>query len=54
MNWLDICALEEINAPGSRIIKGPQGDIAIFVPATIRSSPSTIAARTRVARCPRG
>ena len=30
MNWLDICALEEINALGSRIITGPKGDIAIF------------------------
>ncbi|BAQ73581.1 MULTISPECIES: nitrite reductase small subunit NirD [Pseudomonas] len=30
MNWLDICALEEINALGSRVIKGPRGDIAIF------------------------
>ncbi|BCQ60599.1 nitrite reductase (NADH) small subunit [Pseudomonas sp. NFPP10] len=30
MNWLDICALEEINTLGSRIIKGPRGDIAIF------------------------
>ena len=30
MNWLDICALEEINALGSRIIAGPKGDIAIF------------------------
>ncbi|OOG11538.1 nitrite reductase small subunit NirD [Pseudomonas sp. C9] len=30
MNWLDICALEDINALGSRIIAGPKGDIAIF------------------------
>ncbi|AZC17341.1 MULTISPECIES: nitrite reductase small subunit NirD [Pseudomonas] len=30
MNWLDICALEDINILGSRIIKGPRGDIAIF------------------------
>ena len=30
MNWLDICALEEINPLGSRIITGPKGDIAIF------------------------
>jgi len=30
MNWLDICALEEINALGSRIVNGPKGDIAIF------------------------
>ena len=30
MNWLDICALDEINALGSRIIAGPKGDIAIF------------------------
>ena len=30
MNWLDICALEEINILGSRIINGPEGDIAIF------------------------
>ena len=30
MNWLDICALEEINTLGSRIIAGPKGDIAIF------------------------
>lgn len=30
MNWLDICALEEINVLGSRIVGGPKGDIAIF------------------------
>ncbi len=30
MNWLDICALEDINILGSRIINGPKGDIAIF------------------------
>lgn len=30
MNWLDICALDEINTLGSRIINGPKGDIAIF------------------------
>ena len=30
MNWLDICALEEINVLGSRIVDGPKGDIAIF------------------------
>ena len=30
MNWLDICALEEINPLGSRIVVGPKGDIAIF------------------------
>ena len=30
MNWLDICALDDINALGSRIINGPKGDIAIF------------------------
>ena len=30
MNWLDICALEEINVLGSRIVAGPKGDIAIF------------------------
>ena len=30
MNWLDICALDEINALGSRIISGPKGDSAIF------------------------
>ncbi|PXX75750.1 assimilatory nitrite reductase (NAD(P)H) small subunit [Pseudomonas sp. LAMO17WK12:I10] len=30
MNWLDICALDEINALGSRIVNGPKGDIAIF------------------------
>ncbi|MEB0046212.1 MULTISPECIES: nitrite reductase small subunit NirD [unclassified Pseudomonas] len=30
MNWLDICALEEINTLGSRIVAGPKGDIAIF------------------------
>lgn len=30
MNWLDICALEEINPLGSRIVAGPKGDIAIF------------------------
>lgn len=30
MNWLDICALEDINVLGSRIVAGPKGDIAIF------------------------
>ena len=30
MNWLDICALDEINALGSRIVSGPKGEIAIF------------------------
>ena len=30
MNWLDICALEDINKLGSRIVDGPKGDIAIF------------------------
>ncbi len=53
MNWLDICALEEINALGSRIIAGPKGDIAIFVPATTKCSPLTTAARIRAARCPK-
>lgn len=54
MNWLDICALEDINILGSRIINGPKGDIAIFVPATMKCSPSMTVARTRVARCPKG
>jgi nitrite reductase (NADH) small subunit len=30
MSWLDICALEDINPLGSRIVAGPKGDIAIF------------------------
>ena len=30
MNWLDICSLDEINPLGSRTIKGPKGEIAIF------------------------
>ncbi|KJK03616.1 nitrite reductase [Pseudomonas sp. 21] len=30
MNWLDICALDDINPLGSRVIAGPKGDIAIF------------------------
>lgn len=30
MNWLDICALNEINPLGSRVVAGPKGDIAIF------------------------
>ncbi|PAU89050.1 nitrite reductase (NAD(P)H) small subunit [Pseudomonas sp. WN033] len=30
MNWLDICALEEIPRLGSRVIDGPKGDIALF------------------------
>ena len=30
MNWLDICALDEITVLGSRIVSGPKGDIAIF------------------------
>ncbi|MFO6383180.1 nitrite reductase (NAD(P)H) small subunit, partial [Pseudomonas aeruginosa] len=28
MNWLDICALNEINPLGSRVVAGPKGDIA--------------------------
>jgi len=34
MSWLDICALEEINPLGSRIVAGPKGDIAIFRTST--------------------
>lgn len=30
MNWLDICALDEINPLGSRVVAGPKGDIANF------------------------
>lgn len=30
MSWLDICALDEINPLGSRVVAGPKGDIAIF------------------------
>ncbi|MFZ5960258.1 nitrite reductase small subunit NirD [Pseudomonas knackmussii] len=30
MNWQDICALEDINPLGSRVIAGPRGDIALF------------------------
>ncbi|HBN9932438.1 TPA: nitrite reductase small subunit NirD [Pseudomonas aeruginosa] len=30
MNWLDICALDEINPLGSRVVADPKGDIAIF------------------------
>ncbi|HEK1716480.1 TPA: nitrite reductase small subunit NirD [Pseudomonas aeruginosa] len=30
MNWLNICALDEINPLGSRVVAGPKGDIAIF------------------------
>ncbi|MBK5540058.1 nitrite reductase small subunit NirD [Pseudomonas sp. TH05] len=30
MNWQDICALEDINALGARIVDGPKGAIAIF------------------------
>ncbi|HEY8331002.1 MAG TPA: nitrite reductase (NAD(P)H) small subunit, partial [Pseudomonas sp.] len=30
MNWLDICALEEINVLGARVVAGPKGDIALF------------------------
>ncbi|MFI8738848.1 nitrite reductase small subunit NirD [Ectopseudomonas toyotomiensis] len=30
MNWLDICALDDINMLGSRIVSGPKGEIAIF------------------------
>ena len=47
MNWLDICALDEINALGSRIISGPKGDIAM------KSLPSPPAARTRAGRYPK-
>lgn len=34
MNWLDICALEDINVLGSRIVARPKGDIAIFRTST--------------------
>lgn len=34
MSWLDICALEEINPLGSRIVAGPKGNIAIFRTST--------------------
>jgi nitrite reductase (NADH) small subunit len=34
MNWLDICALEDINVLGSRIVAGTKGDIAIFRTST--------------------
>ena len=34
MNWLDICALEDINVLGSRIVAGLKGDIAIFRTST--------------------
>ena len=30
MNWLDICALEDIQPLGSRVIAAPRGDIALF------------------------
>lgn len=30
MNWMDICALDEINPLGSRIVASSKGDIAIF------------------------
>ena len=30
MNWQDICALEDIEPLGSRVIAGPHGDIALF------------------------
>jgi nitrite reductase (NADH) small subunit len=30
MNWLDICALDEINVLGARVVAGPTGDIALF------------------------
>lgn len=30
MNWFNICALDDINPLGSRVIAGPKGDIAIF------------------------
>ncbi|MBA1274684.1 nitrite reductase small subunit NirD [Stutzerimonas azotifigens] len=30
MNWLDICALEDINPLGARIVAGPAGAIAVF------------------------
>jgi nitrite reductase (NADH) small subunit len=30
MNWLDICALEDINVLGSRVVESPNGDIAVF------------------------
>ena len=29
MNWLDICALDEINPLNGRVVAGPKGDIAI-------------------------
>ncbi|MFC3608923.1 nitrite reductase small subunit NirD [Stutzerimonas tarimensis] len=30
MNWFDICALDEINPLGARIVAGPKGHIAVF------------------------
>ena len=30
MNWVDICALEEIPRLGSRVVSGPKSDIAVF------------------------
>ncbi|MFZ2289847.1 nitrite reductase small subunit NirD [Halopseudomonas aestusnigri] len=30
MNWLDVCALEDIPQLGSRVIDSPLGDIALF------------------------
>lgn len=53
MNWLDICALDEINPLGSRVVAGPKGDIAIFRAADDQVFASMTAARTRAARCPR-
>lgn len=45
MNWLDICALDEINTLDSRIINGPKGDVAIFRTSDGEVLPSTTAAR---------
>ncbi len=30
MNWKKLCALDEIPRLGSRVVKSPQGDIAVF------------------------
>jgi nitrite reductase (NADH) small subunit len=38
MNWLNICALDEINPLGSRIVAGPKGDMRSSAPLTRSAS----------------
>ncbi len=34
MNWLEVCALDEIPICGSRVVRAPSGDVAVFRTST--------------------